>query len=452
MSNSGGTIGIPITGGVGTGLNVAEPLPITHLSLARYANIMGIAPAHFFGSYSTSAFPVQLGGTRCEMVWPRHSWQDLGRTSREEMAHHIREAEILISEFLGFNVAPTYVVNEVHPYPKEYSNDGYSTTLGLDSRGRMKRIILSRGSKLIQAGARSVTKVGTATTGGGSLAYTDEDGDGFIETATVTMATSELSVCSLKAFVTDVGGAPEWEIRPAKKKSISGGVLTMVFNSWMLIDPDIDASFPTEEQYRAIDITTTANFLDSVDIYKEYIDNTLVSARFFWERAGICANCNGAGCDACSLAYQDGCAIVGDVGLGVLVPKPAEYDSVNGLWNSVPFSYGRDPDQVRVSYYAGDISQSYLNGVSCDPLKTLYANAIAWLATARTTKPVCSCPQLADNFEYLRTDLAQFGGDVSFVTTEAMLNNPFGTRRGEVMAWNAIARINRDIAVEVAVV
>ena len=39
----GGTVGIPITGGVGVGLTIAEPLPATWLSLARYAQIMGFA-------------------------------------------------------------------------------------------------------------------------------------------------------------------------------------------------------------------------------------------------------------------------------------------------------------------------------------------------------------------------------------------------------------------------
>ena len=69
----GGTVGVPITGGVGTGLAVAEPLQITHLSLPRYARIVGVvAPPHFFGSYSPTVFP--LRGT-CDVVVPRHGWQ-----------------------------------------------------------------------------------------------------------------------------------------------------------------------------------------------------------------------------------------------------------------------------------------------------------------------------------------------------------------------------------------
>lgn len=445
----GGTKGTPISGGVGTGLQIAEPLPATWLSLARYAQIMGVPPAHFFGAQASQAFTIS---GQCDTAWPRHSWQNNGQASREEILLLIEQAEDELAEFMGFNLAPSFVLNEVHQYPQHWRRTAFSTASGLDVRGGYKRIVLKQGGKLIQSGGRSVSKIGTATTLGGSLTYTDEDGDGFSETATVTLSTTETNVCELRAFVTDTSAQPEWEIRPAKKKSISSGVLEMTFNSWLFIDPDIDAAYPTVDGYRAIDISTTTNFMDSVDIYRVYADNTLVSARFFWERAGTCTECGGAGCDACSLAYQDGCAIVGDVDGGVIIPIPAEYSATDSIWNHTDWVIGRDPDQVRVSYYAGDISQPYLLGTTCDPLKSLYAKAIAYMATARLTLPVCVCTNLADNFESMREDLSRFGGESSHLMSEQMLNNPFGTRRGEVMAWNLIGRIKREKLDEVAVI
>jgi hypothetical protein len=409
---------------------------------------MGVPPVHFFGAQASQAFPIT---GQCNSAWPRHSWQNKGRTSREEILLLIQQAEDELAEYMGFNLAPTFIHNEVQQYPQFWRRTAFSTASGLDVRGAYKRLALKRGSKLIQAGGRTVEQIGTATTSGGSLAYTDEDGDGFAETATISLATTETNVCELRIFVSDTGAPPEWEIRPARKKSIVGGQLEMIFNSWLFVSPDIDAAYPTVDSYRAIDISTTANFVDSVDIYRVYADNTLVSARFFWERAGTCTECGGAGCDACSLAYQDGCAIVGNVDGGVIVPIPATYNSDDGIWNYTDWIIGRDPDQVRVSYYAGDISQSYLLGTSCDPLKALYAKAIAYMATARITMPVCTCTDLADNFEAMRTDLAEIG-EISHFTSEQVLNNPFGTRRGEVMAWNLIGRIKRERIEEVAVI
>lgn len=446
---TGGTEGTPITGGVGTGLDVAEPLQETWLSLARYARIMGVAPPHFFGAQASQAFPL-LGG--CDDVWPRHSWQDEGRTSREELAFQIYAAEQEIAEYLGFNLAPTFIHNEMHQYPQHYRRTAFSWAGGLDVRGSRKGIVLGTGAHLIQSGGRSVSLIGTASTTGGSLAYTDEDGDGFAETATITLATTETNACELHAFVPSTGGHPGWEIRSAKSKTITGGNIVMVFGSWLFINPDVDAAYPTGDEFKAINITTTANYLDSVDVYKVYADNTLVSARFFWERAGTCTVCDGSGCDACSLAYQDGCAVVRDVESGFIVPLPAEYDATTGLWASANWAIGRDPDQVRLSYYAGDISQAYLQGNSCDPLKQTYARAIAYMATARLTKPVCSCPHLVTSFNELKEDLSKSEGGVFHVMPLATLENPFGTRRGEIMAWNLIGKISREQQVEVAII
>jgi hypothetical protein len=446
--STGGTIGYPITGGIGTDFSIADPLPYTWLSLDRYARIMGIAPPHFFGAYSTTVFPANGA---CTSVWPRHSWQDSGRVSREEIADKILEAEAEIAEILGFNLAPTFVINEMHQYPQHWRRTAFPIG-GTNVRGAQKQIGVKSG-KLISGGVRTTELIGTATTSGGSLVYTDEDADGFYETATITMATTETNACEMLAFVPNKAADSRWEIRQARSKAIAGGNATMVFHSWLLIDPAVDSAYPTDDSYRAIDISTTANFLTSVDIYRVYVDNTQVSARFFWERSSGCSYCSGTGCDACSLAYQDGCTFVGNVDEGLIVPAPATYNASNQIWERTNWSVGRDPDQVRVSYYAGAISQQYFAGTTCDPLQNKYARAISWIATARLDKPPCSCPEVIKNFETLREDLSAFGSDVTahFVSPR-ILDNPFGTRRGEVMAWNLIGRMVREYNVEVAVI
>ncbi len=445
----GGTTGTPITGGVGTGLSLAEPLEATWLSLARYAQIMGIAPPHFFGAQASQAFPIPGG---CAEVWPRHSWQDAGRVSREELVLSIKQAEDDISEYLGFNLAPTFITNEVHQYPRHYSRTAFSTAGGLDLRGSRKRISLRRGAKLVQAGPRGTTLVGTATTTGSSLVYSDEDGDGFNETATVTLATTETNTCEMKVFFAGTLAAYEWEIRSPKSITISGGNVVMVFSSWLFIDPDVDAAYPTTDAFKAIDISSVTNFVTSVDVYRVYVDNTGVSARFFWESSGTCTTCGGAGCDACSLIFQDGCAIVSDVENGVVAPLPATYSVTDAKWKLSDWTVKRDPDQVRVSYYSGEISQPYLSGTSCDPLKSQYAKAIAYIATSRLSKPICACPNVTQEFASMQEDLSLSDGGRSHFISLDLLDNPFGMRRGETMAWNFIGKISREQQFEVAII
>ena len=69
--------------------------------------------------------------------------------------------------------------------------------------------------------------------------------------------------------------------------------------------------------------------------------------------------------------------------------------------------------------------------------------AIAWLATARLERPFCSCDNVVDLVKQLRTDLALVGGPLGYNTTLEQLNNPFGTRLGEIRAWQRVSKFAR---------
>lgn len=436
-------VGTPITPGVGTGLSLALPLKPTLLSLPYYARIMGINPVHFQGAAGDDVWPA--GGV-CGDVWPRYSWQYADRVSHEDLARVIYDAEEDIARLLGYYPAPKWVAQEIHDYPRHYRRDLYQRD-GLNLRGQRKSVRL-RWGKFIQAGQRATTLVGTATTTGGSLAYTDEDGDGFAETATITLATTLTDVCEIKVYHTNTSADPGWEIRPARSKSISGGNVTMVFDSWLFIDPDLQAAHPTQSGFSAIDVSTTANYVTSVDVYREYNDFTATSAVFYWQPTPAnlsalttCTTCGGTGCVACSLSSQDGCMHVRNTQTGDVVPVPATYDSDDSQWDQQAFSICRDPDEVSLYYYAGEYNERWLDGSSCEALSNYWAHAIAWLATARLERPFCSCGNVLALADHLREDLARTG-EVSYQVSFDLLSNPLGTKRGEVQAWQRIAKIN----------
>ncbi len=434
----------PIGGGVaGTGLSIASPIIYTWLSLPRYAQILGINPPHFQGAVGQTVWG--LKSNRCEDIWPRHSWQSADQVSREDLAFAIKQAEDEISAFLGYHLAPTWVTNENHRYTQFHRPDMVGVG-GVNSRGQRKSVKAKWG-KVIQPGRRTVESIGSATVAGGSLVYSDQDGDGFFERATVTYPTTETEECEIKVYFTGTGGVKEWEIRPARSKTISGGNVILVYDSWLFIDPDVQAAHPDMDAFGAIDITTTSNYVDTVDIYREYTDNTVASAQFFWEpgnTAGIatCSSCGGSGCTVCTFTTQSGCLLVRDVEGGWVVPAPGTYNSTSEKWIASAYSVCRDPDQVKLWYYAGDMDDSFLSGDSCDPLSEFFARAIAWIATARIERPFCQCGNVTALAMSWREDLAEVG-ETSHLVDFGLLGAPFGTRRGELMAYKALSSLNK---------
>jgi hypothetical protein len=441
MADSGGTQGTPIQPGSPTGFDIAEPLKFTHLSLPYYAKIMGISPVHFQGAITNTVFPITRNS--CQDLWPRYSWQSSDRVSHEDLSRAIYDAEQEIAQVLHHFVAPTWVAQEVHRFPLFYRRDLFKRG-ALNNRGA-RASLRTKWGKVIAPGQRDLTPIGTATVTGNSLAYTDEDGDGFAETATVELATTLTDACEIKVYFSETGGAQEWEIREPRSKSISNGTVTLVFDSWLFINPDLQSTYPTNEGFTAIDISTITNYVSSVDVYREFNDTTETSATFYWEPDPpatnvFCGTCGGVGCEACVLTTQDGCLYIRNAELGEVVPQPATYSVSDTQWGGAAFTVCRDPDMVKLWYYAGQYDNRFLTGQSCQPLANDMARTIANLATARLERPFCSCANVTALAEHLRVDLAH-AGEVSFQIPPEDLSNPFGTRRGEIMAWRKISKL-----------
>lgn len=415
----------------------------TLLSLDRWAAIMGIAGPHFNQMAGTDIFPAEGS---CSKVWWQYAWQNQNQIAREDIARTIRDAEDDIARVINYHPAPRWISKEPHKFPQWYRREFFGN--GRNVRGMHKSVIAKYG-KFISAGRRNVTLLGTPT-----VVYSDPDGDGFDELATVTQATSLTDECEINTYFAGEAGAQEWEIRPAKTKEITGGNFVATYDSWLFGDPADWEAFPTTDEPRAI-VLDSANFVTTVDVYREFTDFTEASAEFSWEPTpfntlfgSFCTSCSGTGCVACENTIQEGCIHTRDIDRGVLVPQAATYDSDAGQWNKVAFTKCREPDTVKVWYYAGDLDEKFLREVSCERLSNFFADAIAWMATARLERPPCACNNVHKFFDSLRQDLARVGateGDPSFLLSEESLGNPFGTRRGEIMAWNRISRLTEDM-------
>lgn len=150
----------------------------TLMSLDTFAKVLSINPVHFNGADGGSTFP--LSGA-CSDVWPQYTWQTADEIiGREELAQAIHDAKIDIANVLGYSVAPAWVAQEVHTYPRFYRPE-YLATDGRDNRG-MRKGVSTNWAKVISPGRRATT----AIEAGATVTYSDPDGDGWSELATIT--------------------------------------------------------------------------------------------------------------------------------------------------------------------------------------------------------------------------------------------------------------------------
>jgi len=405
----------------------------TLLSLDRYAAILGYAPTSFNSGASDVIFP---GDLACRSLW-QYEWQDHDAVSREEIAREIAIAEQDIANYMGWWPAPRWIAQDVKMFPRFHRPEYYNVG-GLNVRFQLKGIKTKYG-KIIEPGQRAVTAIDTTV----APVFTDDDGDTFDETVTVTAATTLTDECEIKVYFEGHDGDPEWEIRPARTKGIAGGVFTATFYAWQFIDPDLWEAFPTHADggTPVVPLDAAGSYVTNVEIYREYNDTTATSAEFYWEAepsslgAGSCLFCSGTGCVHCALTVQSGCATIRNAELGMLIAAPGTYDDDEGAWVSASWSVCRDPDEIKLYYYCGNLSELNLAGRRCSGLSDQWARIIAFLATARLRRPLCDCSGVSSLVDWLQTDLARGTREETYTVLWDDLSNPFGTRRGEMEAF-----------------
>lgn len=440
--------------------NIA-PYPRTCLTLDRYARIMGINPVHFQMSYTDAVYPIT---GQCDDVWYRYAWQFADRVSLDEIALEIANAERDIQNFINYPLCPTWVCDESKQYPKFYRPELTSTS-GRAINGFAKSLN-ARWMKIWQPGVRGTAEISLDN----AVTYQDLNGDGFTETAQIQFSydpdTFTYPDCNIKVYVEGTGADPRWEIRYARQitRDAGAGTITMLFDTWMLVDPDEQARAPLADQtnVKAIDLADPTNLQQSVDIYAEFTDTTVPSVIMYWEQlpytsisllpfsTPLCTQCNqncnggcGCGCcDPCSVNAQAGCMTVRDREGGIVVPHPATYDETDMTWKPKTFLDCREPDYVRMWYKAGDASNDYLCGDTCDPLSDYMAETVAMLATARLKRSFCGCCGATAKADYWQTDMARQGEDQSFLFEFSLTANPFGTKIGEMQAFRRLSAFN----------
>lgn len=395
----------------------------TLLPLDTFAKIMGINPVHFNGAIAP---PIWTTQGQCRMIWSQSSWQAEDVTSREELAQAIHDAEKDITTILGYPIGPTWFSDEV-----------VTTVTPLSKIYRPGSTFKLRYGEVIAGGRRATTLIDDDL----SVTYSDQDNDGFPETATLTLTVPDeiTDPQEIRVYYNDHGANPVWEIRPALSRSLSNHIATLTFKSWLFIIPDYFDAPAGEYEYDAIDLSQIDNLVTSVTVYRVWNDTTQPASAAY-RGGGYCGLCNGSGCAVCTTYSQEGCLIVIDPHIGIVQPQPASYSSDLHTWQFSSPSY-QLPFSMHFWYYAGAQSDEFLQGYSDIPISNYLAQSISYLAAARLDKPFCQCGNVEKTLKEMRRDLSLSGNDSDAVRIpfdSIVYKNPFGSRVGEVKAWHRV--------------
>ena len=390
----------------------------TLLSIDRYAEIMGINPVFFNQGAQINLpdgsvlFPHGAGAPNVEVTWQQHSWDLRNNVSREELAYEISRAEYEVSQFLGYWPAPTWTEEELVDLPDHY--DPLAGKAMYDVRGSRSAVRI-RKRKFIAGGRRAVSFAANAC-----VQYVDLDGDGWTETARVVINTgiTGFNKHEYKVYFDGNHGEQIYEIRPPKRKYVKGSMLTIEFDAWKFIKPEIKhANISNDLNSINIDISNSNNLVDVVDVYREYNDTSQVSALFI---------------------YSDGTEQNGYMSL-----KNARADFVTVT--PLDEVYCGTPQFVKLWYYSGNKCQEYDNGFG-DYLDPTLARAISFIATARLGRPLAGNTKVYAHTLMLQGDMSVSGADKSYrMFHDIIYDNPFGTRYGELLAYKSLVQFDKRL-------
>lgn len=424
----------------------------TLLSLDSFARVVAANPVFFNQASAQDTTPVTMPlESACDYVLAQHPWQHQDAVSREEIAAQLAIAEREVSEIMGYTIGPTWMTEKRRRFAKqqkpEWLRDVY------DVRGNAQRITV-KNSKFIEGGQRKTTQIAQAcitpqTYTGNTfmLEYLDLDSDTFIETARITLTftdaeletygiTDENCQTQIKVYFDTKGPDPSWEIRYPKEitytETVTGASILMDFNSWLFIKPELWEAYPTDEGFSSINISTADNFVDCVDVYREYPDPALPHCTFYWVIKGVEYS-------------QTGLITEMDEG-GKVIVEPYSYDEDTETWTRANWTKCVTPNHFTLYYRAGVISDRYTDGYTYDPVPDYLARAVSYMSLARLVRPLCDCHNTMSIYEEMREDLAVFGGAKMRFNPIETLRNPFGSKRGEVMAWKLIKSLNEQRA------
>ena len=420
---------------------------MTLLPLDTWRHIIGYNPWHFW-QWANDIVPVT---SACNTVVYKYGWQFADQGGRNDIleALELTESRVASPDALGFDPAPKYHV-ETLEVPKY--NDLNLDRIGyVGGDGRWLSLIVDYG-KVRNIGVETRTLIDTV-----AITYSDDDGDGLEESWIATVPTILVTdPDQVACYVSDtyrLDGDPvseDYRIHPVKV-SIAGGVVTIRGKAWIMAKPILYESVNPS----ALDPSEPTNFLPEIEVYRKYIDPTGITvdtsqAKLIWFTRPHPYFCSCSTCtsnvinnslDPAAVGSTMGRAGISDSELGIIYFAEAQYSATSGLWCSVNWRQCRPPDNIEVRYEAGE---PLVNG----NMNQRYQKMVARMAAADMPRRLCACDVANKELHHWQFDIARSAGanDEAYGAVSDMdINNPFGTRRGQIYAWKEIRNLRKLI-------
>ena len=400
----------------------------THLSLEKFAKILGIHPLHFNQVY----VPDIAESRTCDQPIFQYSWQSADRIGREELANVIATAEAQLINYLGYYPMPAWIAREEVFLPRPWAPELFNSS-GRDRRGFMNTLA-TRYKNVVDGGQRAVSLISA----GVAIVYTDEDGDGYKETATITVATTVTEIDEIALFYPSLPAVDSNQIKDLTSVIISGGVATIKCRREQLVlNVFLESLDPT-----GLNGLTDSNFLTTIDVYRLY-NNPQSQVQLIWDATAVDCYCNGDdSCPECGFTVQDGCLTVRDSAIGRISLRPANWNTTTLQFDSTTYATSREPDRARVWYRSGWRNMSLATpDISMDPL---WERVITYLTASLLDRPICTCRPIQAQIQHWAEDLGKSlstpGASVSFNLSARKVDNPFGTTRGALYAYEVANR------------
>jgi hypothetical protein len=174
------------------------------------------------------------------------------------------------------------------------------------------------------------------------------------------------------------------------------------------------------------------NLLETIDIYREYTDETADQCKFVYQPTGSDG-------ETYEDSEQGGFIKLADPDINGVIAIPANYS--DGSWSRATIS--GHIKYVKFNYISGYRYRPDRELNYWDELYPELARIIANLATARLEKRLVGKDKVTAKGDMLQKDMAVTKPGQYQYASQEMLSNPFGTRRGEIYAWMRLQKFQK---------
>ncbi len=403
---------------------------------------MELQPFHTWGLADSVLTPVN---SFCNDLIHEYAWQGVDMAGRSDMRRALDKAENKLRDYLAYSIAPHYVIETVN-MPRFH--DWRLHRIGYQDAGGRWLDVQLKEKKLIAAGIETLTQIGIVKVSDLSLVYTDDDGDGLLDTFTATFATTVTDVSQIDLYfaagdrLDGAAVSDRWKIAPIYTQ-IGGGVAVVKGRAWQVIRPILYegvGSYFADPTY-AVDPTVAGNYAQSLEAYRHYCDPTgtttdTAQAMLIWETQPYpywTTTPVDSSRDPAALAYAIARVTLRDAANGVIGIGEAQYNTSVGEWQAVNLTSARPPDRITVRYLAGD---ALVN----NQIAPNWVTVVSRLAAAELGRRVSLCPERSKELAYWQIDRAYSGSatEEKFMLDQSDMQNPFGTRNWHLYAWHEI--------------